>query len=76
MQALCNRLRQCCGLASLVGLILWCACTPKQRESWLRCRWKEAAEAGKAPPVVLAATHERALEMVSLELLKQHATGE
>ena len=40
------------------------------------CRWKEAAEDGKAPPVVLAATHERALDMVSLELLKQHATGE
>lgn len=39
-------------------------------------RWKEAADAGKAPPVVLAATHERALQTVSLDLLKQHATGE
>jgi uncharacterized protein len=36
-------------------------------------RWKEAYEAGCAPPIVLAATHERALDYVSLEALKRHA---
>jgi uncharacterized protein (DUF2237 family) len=36
-------------------------------------RWKEAYEAGCAPPVVLAATHERALDYVPLEALKRHA---
>jgi uncharacterized protein (DUF2237 family) len=33
-------------------------------------RWKEALEAGVAPPVVLESTHERALEVVTLEQLK------
>ncbi|HVK56374.1 MAG TPA: DUF2237 domain-containing protein [Burkholderiales bacterium] len=36
-------------------------------------RWKEALNAGCAPPVVLGATHEQALEAVSLEDLKRHA---
>jgi uncharacterized protein len=36
-------------------------------------RWKEALDAGHAPPVVLGATHEKALEAVSLEDLKRHA---
>lgn len=36
-------------------------------------RWKEALNAGCAPPVVLGATHEQALESVSLEDLKRHA---
>ncbi|GHF47276.1 hypothetical protein FHX82_001472 [Amycolatopsis bartoniae] len=36
-------------------------------------RWQEAYEAGVAPPVVLAATHERALEVVDLEALREHA---
>lgn len=36
-------------------------------------RWQEAFEAGVAPPVVLAATHARALEVVDLEALRQHA---
>jgi uncharacterized protein (DUF2237 family) len=36
-------------------------------------RWREALEAGMAPRVVLAATHERALDYVSLEDLKRHA---
>ncbi len=36
-------------------------------------RWKEALDAGVAPPVVLAATHEEALAVVSLEDLKRHA---
>ena len=44
-------------------------------DKWCLCalRWKEALDAGVAPPVVLAATHEKALEFVSLEALKRHA---
>ncbi|MDR5172839.1 DUF2237 domain-containing protein [Methylobacillus flagellatus] len=44
-------------------------------ERWCLCasRWHEAAEAGYAPPVVLEASHERALEIVSLADLEYHA---
>lgn len=35
-------------------------------------RWQEAFEAGAAPQVVLEATHESALQFVSLEDLKNH----
>lgn len=42
----------------------WCVCV---------ARWKEAADAGVAPPVSLAATHERALDVVTLEELARHA---
>ena len=44
-------------------------------DKWCLCaaRWKEALRAGVAPPVVLAATHEKALEVVSLGDLKRHA---
>lgn len=47
----------------------------KPGDRWCLCalRWKEALEAGCAPPVVLAATHERALDYVSLADLKRHA---
>ncbi|MBK8324377.1 MAG: DUF2237 domain-containing protein [Betaproteobacteria bacterium] len=47
----------------------------KPGDRWCLCvlRWKEAYEAGCAPPIVLAATHERALDFVSLEALKRHA---
>lgn len=47
--------------------------TPDNR--WCLCveRWKEALEAGVAPPVVLAATHMSALEFVDLEDLVKHA---
>jgi len=47
----------------------------KPGDRWCLCalRWKEACEAGKAPPVVLESTHERALDAVSLALLKAHA---
>jgi uncharacterized protein (DUF2237 family) len=37
-------------------------------------RWQEAFEAGCAPPVVLAASHISALEFVSLEDLRRHAS--
>jgi uncharacterized protein (DUF2237 family) len=36
-------------------------------------RWVEAWKAGKAPHVVLEATHERALKFAPLSALKQHA---
>lgn len=42
----------------------WCLCAQ---------RWQEALEAGVAPPVVLAATHESALEVVRREDLLEHA---
>ena len=47
----------------------------KPGDRWCLCvgRWKEALDAGAAPPVVLAATHEEALTVVALEDLKRHA---
>lgn len=42
----------------------WCVCA---------ARWEEAFISGAAPPVVLAATHERALEVMTLDELKAHA---
>ena len=47
----------------------------KPGDRWCLCasRWLEAARAGVAPPVVLEATHERALDIVPLETLKMHA---
>jgi uncharacterized protein (DUF2237 family) len=47
----------------------------KPGDQWCLCvgRWREALEAGVAPPVVLAATHEEALAVVALEDLKRHA---
>ena len=42
----------------------WCLCA---------ARWQEALDAGVAPPVLLTATHEAALDVVSLADLKRHA---
>ncbi|MFB6098276.1 MAG: DUF2237 family protein [Salinibacter sp.] len=42
----------------------WCLCA---------ARWKEAAEAGVAPPVLLTATNETALEVIDLDTLQEHA---
>jgi uncharacterized protein len=42
----------------------WCLCAP---------RWQEALKAGRAPRVVLRATHEGALEYCALADLKRHA---
>ncbi|WP_445974454.1 DUF2237 family protein [Okeania hirsuta] len=36
-------------------------------------RWKEALDSGVAPPVVLSGTHQKALEVVPLEVLQEHA---
>ncbi len=41
----------------------WCLCVS---------RWKEALDAGVAPPVLPSATHEKALEVVTLEQLLAH----
>ena len=47
----------------------------KPGDQWCLCleRWKEAHRAGKAPKVILAATHEIALERIPLETLKPYA---
>ena len=44
-------------------------------DSWCVCaaRWLDAALAGAAAPVRLSATHERALEVVPLQMLRTHA---
>lgn len=42
----------------------WCVCVE---------RWKEALDAGVAPPVILEATHISAIEFVTLEDLSAHA---
>ena len=47
----------------------------KAGDRWCLCaaRWREAAEAGLAPPVILESTHARALEVVALADLEYHA---
>lgn len=49
----------------------------KPGDRWCLCalRWREAYEAGAAPPVVLASTNEAALRYIDLDVLKQHACG-
>lgn len=44
-------------------------------DRWCLCvgRWREALEAGVAPPVVLEATHEEALAVVPFDDLERHA---
>ncbi len=44
----------------------WCVCVQ---------RWKQAMQAGVAPPVVLEATHISTLEFVDLEELQAHAVA-
>lgn len=47
----------------------------KPGDRWCLCaaRWKEALQAGVAPPVVLEATHMSAVEFLDLEDLQSHA---
>jgi len=47
----------------------------EQGDRWCLCvsRWKEALDAGVAPPVILEATHASTVEFVSLEDLMAHA---
>ncbi|WP_210423616.1 DUF2237 family protein [Croceivirga thetidis] len=46
----------------------------KPGDKWCLCvsRWKEAYEAGLAPFVILEATHEKALNYVTFEMLLEH----
>ncbi|MEE9413899.1 MAG: DUF2237 domain-containing protein [Acidimicrobiales bacterium] len=52
------------GFAGLVPGDRWCLCVT---------RWKDALQAGAAPPVVLDACHLLALEWVTLDELESHA---
>jgi uncharacterized protein (DUF2237 family) len=52
------------GFAGLQPGDQWCLCAS---------RWAEALDAGRAPEVVLEATHARTLEWVDLKDLRQHA---
>ena len=52
------------GFAGLKPGDRWCLCA---------ARFLEAHEAGQAPRVRLAATHRRALEIVPLDALREHA---
>ena len=52
------------GFPGLVPGDRWCVCA---------ARWQQAVDAGVAPPVRLAATHEKALDLVALEVLLEHA---
>ena len=53
------------GFAGLRAGDRWCLCVG---------RWREALAAGVAPPVVLEATHEEALAVVTLEDLERYAS--
>ena len=46
----------------------------KPGDRWCLCanRWREALEAGMAPPVVLESTHQSALRFVTMEQLEKH----
>jgi len=52
------------GFAGLKAGDRWCLCA---------ARWAEALEAGRAPAVVLEATHASTLEWASLDDLRRHA---
>ena len=60
-------------LTTPVPAVQFAGLKPGQR--WCLCvqRWKEALQAGAAPPVVLEATHVSTLEFVDLEVLRAHA---
>ena len=47
--------------------------TPGDRWCVVAVRWLQAYQDGAAAPVVLAATHERTLDVVPLEFLREHA---
>jgi uncharacterized protein (DUF2237 family) len=52
------------GFAGLGPGDRWCVCA---------ARWLEAHDSGCAPPVLLAATHERALELIGIDTLLAYA---
>jgi uncharacterized protein (DUF2237 family) len=47
----------------------------KPGDRWCLCavRWKQALDAGMAPPVILESTHEATLDVVELAELREHA---
>jgi len=47
--------------------------TPGDRWCVVAARWLQAHRAGVAAPVVLTSTNERALELIPLEVLREHA---
>jgi uncharacterized protein (DUF2237 family) len=52
------------GFPGLVPGDRWCVCA---------ATWRQAYDAGVAPPVILAATNEETLAVVALSALKEHA---
>ena len=46
---------------------------PGDRWCVVAARWRQAYDEGVAAPVVLASTHERALDVIPLEWLRAHA---
>ncbi len=50
----------------------------KHGDKWCLCmlRWREAFEADRAPRVYLESTHEAALSVVSLDILKKYAVDD
>ena len=46
---------------------------PGDRWCVVAARWLQAHKAGAAAPVVLASTNERALELIPIEMLREHA---
>lgn len=47
----------------------------KPNDKWCLCisRWLQAEKVGKAPPIILESTHQKALNYTSLEMLKSYA---
>jgi uncharacterized protein len=52
------------GFAGLKAGDKWCVCLT---------RWKDALDDGAAPPIDLTATHEEALAVVSIDVLREYA---
>ena len=50
----------------------------KPGDQWCLCasRWQEALQHDVAPPVILSATHEKALELIAFDDLVAHALAE
>ena len=46
---------------------------PGDRWCVVAARWLQSQQAGAAAPIVLASTNERALELIPIEVLREHA---
>lgn len=60
-------------LSTAVPQFMFPGLTPGDRWCVTAANWLRAHHAGVAAPVVLASTHERALEIVPLDALREHA---